>query len=825
MNAVIMAGGKGTRLRPLTCNLPKPMVPIANRPMMSHIVELVARHGYDDVSVTLCYLPHVVEEHFGDGRAYGVEMRYFVEEAPMGTAGSVRNAGKGLRRTFLVISGDALTDIDLTAALDFHRARGALATIILSRVESPLEYGVVITGPDGRIQRFLEKPGWSEVFSDWVNTGIYILEPEVLSRIPDDRPYDFSKDLFPKLLAAGAPLYGYLAGGYWSDIGNLEQYRESQFDVLRGKIAVSPGGVEVAPGVWAGEGTEMHSTAVLQGPAVIGARCTVAAGAHLGEFSVIGDGVHLAERASVKRSIIWTGAHLGAGCELRGAVVCHGAVIRTNAAAYEGSVVGEKTLLGERAALRPGVKTWPDKKVDPGTVVTDSLIWGTKASRSLFGSAGVSGATNTEITPEFAARIAAAFASTLAGNSSVVVGADGYRSSRMLKRAVISGLLSSGANVYDLGTLTTPVTRYAVMTLHAAGGIQVRLSPLDGGRSLLEFIDQAGLNLDRGRERAVENAFFCEDFRRVGPDSIGEVAFVPRLIESYVDGLLRGTEVALVAQRGYRVVVDYDAGHLSMLLPTTLERLGCEVVPAGYREFGPRPRTLEQTLAALDTLSGKVRTTGADLGIVVDNNAERLILIDEKGALVQDEQLLALISLVVLKYSAADTLPLPVTAPAALEEMAEEFHVKVERTKASPRSQMERLAEQRIFDEPGTPRFQPTFDALISLAKVLELMAREDLALSQLVAMIPPIHMSKQTVDCPWKAKGQVMRSLIEENGQGRVEMIDGLKVYHDHGWALVLPDSDQPVFKVYSEATSQEEADALARLYMGRIEALQEQV
>lgn len=824
MKAVIMAGGKGTRLRPLTCNLPKPMVPIANRPMMSHIVGLVSKHGYDSINVTLCYLPHVVQNYFGDGRAHGVGMQYFVEDSPMGTAGSVKNAGRGMDQTFLVISGDALTDIDLTAALRFHRTKGAMVTVILSRVETPLEYGVVITGADGRIARFLEKPGWSEVFSDCVNTGIYLLEPEALGYIPDTGPYDFSKDLFPRLLALGAPLYGCLAGGYWSDIGNLEQYRESQYDVLRGKIAISPGGLELAPGVWAGEGTEVHSTASLHGPAYIGSGSSVAGDAVVGEYSILGDGVHLGERASVKRSILWSGSHIGPGCELRGAVVCNGVVLRANTAAYEGSVVGEKSLLGERAMVLPSVKIWPGKRVDPGTVLSDSLIWGTRASRALFGSAGVSGGTNTEITPEFAARLAAAFASTLPHNSSVVVGADGYRSSRMIKRAVISGLLSSGANVYDLGTLTTPVTRYAVLVLHAAGGIQVRLSPLESSQSLLEFIDQGGLNLERGRERAVENAFFCEDFRRVNAESVGEVVFVPRLIESYVDGLLRGADVATVARKGFRVVVDYDSGHLSILLPAALERLGCDVVPAGYREFGPHPRTLEQTLAALDTLSGKVRSVGANLGIVVDNNAERLILVDENGALVQDEQLLALIALVVLKYSAPEALPLPVTAPAALEEMAKEFHVKVERTKASPRSQMERLAEQRIFEEPGTPRFQPTSDALISLAKVLELMAREDLTLSQLVSIIPPIHMSKQTVDCPWKVKGQVMRSLIEENGGERVEMIDGLKVYHDNGWALVLPDSDQPVFRVYSEASSQEEADALARLYMGRIEALQEQ-
>lgn len=836
MKAILMAGGKGTRLRPLTCCLPKPMVPIANRPMMAHILELIRQHGYTDVTATLFYLPDAIRKYFGDGRNFGLNMNYAVEDVPLGTAGSVKNACRAaaINDTFLVISGDTLTDINLTEALEFHRRKGSAATLVLTKVRSPLEYGLVITDANGKIRRFLEKPGWGEVFSDCVNTGIYILEPDVLKEIPDGQVYDFSKNLFPALLKKKVPLYGFLAKGYWSDIGNLDQYREAQIDILRGNIRVpginAPGAqaTEYQPGVWVGEGCVISSDAILAGPALIGSECVIGPGVFVGEFSIIGDHVRLAAGASVKRSVIWSGSHIGANSELRGVVSASRTIFGSHATAFEGAVIGERSHIGDRAAIRPGVKIWPDKQVEAGAIINDSVIWNPGTGKSLFGRLGISGTVNMAISPEFAAKVAAAFASLLPRSSSAVVSSDGYRASRMLKRAVIAGFLSAGINVYDLGSLTTPVTRYAIRALNAAAGLQIRLSPYYQDHVLMEFLDREGLNIDRSTERSVENAYFCEDFPRAALEEIGEVVFVPRLIESYMDGLLHNTAVDQIAARGYKVVVNYDAGHLSMLLPGLFTRLNCEVVTIPHRENGPRPKSLDQIMAALDDLAGLVRSHAADLGIVVDNNAERLILIDERGRLVQDEQMLALMSLIILKQGNAQTLPVPVTASRVIEQMAQEYKSAVVRTKTSPRSQMEQLAEQKIFDNSSGssgPSFQPTFDALISLAKILEVMTREGLTLGQLVDMIPPIHMSKMTADCPWQAKGLVMRSLIEEHSNDAVEMIDGLKVFHDDDWVLVLPDSDLPVFQVYSEASSQEEADALAELYLGRIEGLQTQL
>src|SRR5436190_17166412 len=208
MRAVVMAGGEGTRLRPLTSNQPKPMVPIVGKPCMEHILELLREHGFVDVVVTVAFLPQAIRSYFGTGDSLGLNVEYSVEESPLGTAGSVGLASDRLDDTFLVISGDALCDIDLAAVVAAHRERKAAVTIGLKSVENPLEFGIVVTDEDGRVERFLEKPSWGQVFSDTINTGIYVLEPEVLRHIPTDRPYDFSKELFPLLLDMGRPIYG-----------------------------------------------------------------------------------------------------------------------------------------------------------------------------------------------------------------------------------------------------------------------------------------------------------------------------------------------------------------------------------------------------------------------------------------------------------------------------------------------------------------------------------------------------------------------------------------------------------------------------------------
>lgn len=824
MKAIVMAGGKGTRLRPLTCKLPKPMVPIAGRPMMEYIIELLKRYNFTEIGVTLFYLPEIISNYFGDGKDYGVSLQYFIEETPLGTAGSVKNAENFLDQTFLVISGDALTDINLHEVLAFHRTRQALVTIVLTKVNNPLDYGVVITDVEGKIKRFLEKPGWGEVFSDTVNTGIYVIEPEVFQYYEKNKAVDFSKDLFPRLLEAGKPLYGFVAEGYWSDVGNLNQYRQANYDLLARKINFDLQGQEIAPGIWAGEGTEIDQESVLEAPLVLGKYVRVKKGVKLGKYSVLGDHILVNDHSSIKRSILWNHAYIGYESEIRGSILAHHTHLKSWVSVYEGAVIGEGCTVGSKSVIKPEIKIWPEKYIESGSVLNSSMVWGSRWGTSLFGKQGVDRTANMEFTPEFAAKLGAAYGTVLPENSWVVISTDSFRPAKMLKTALVCGFLGAGINVYDLGVMAIPITRHAVMLLQVNAGVHLRLSPHNEGHLLVEFIDEQGLTINRAVERKLEHTFFTEEFRRAPADRIGQIIDAHRLFQPYLEGIIKVTAREQIAQAGFKVVAAYEEGALSLLLPTLLTDLGCTVINFELGNIHQnRSKTLAEKTSTIKEISNRVKAEKANLGVLVDNDAERLILVDEKGYTIKDEQYLALITLFALKYSQAETIAVPVTAPMFIEEIVREHQGKVVRTKASARALMEKVIQEGIFPGlEGKTHFQPAFDGLYSLAKILELMAREKMNLSELVSVLPPYYTDRKSVDCSWEDKGRIMRSLFEENKEKEIEVIDGLKVFHEQGWALVLPDAEEPVFQVYSEANSQEEADALTSLYTGKINALQ---
>ncbi|MGE5557131.1 MAG: sugar phosphate nucleotidyltransferase [Bacillota bacterium] len=816
MKAVIMAGGKGTRLRPLTCNVPKPMVPILNLPMMEYILGLLAKHGFNEIYVTLHYLAEQIEQYFGAGTKRGLSIRYFTENTPLGTAGSVKNLESFLNDTFLVVSGDALTDIDLTEAFEFHRQKSSMATLLLKSVKNPLEYGVVITLKDGLIARFLEKPAWSEVFSDTVNTGIYILEPEIFSFCPPGQIFDFSKDLFPLLLQKKLPLYGLPMEGYWSDIGNIEQYRQAHYDFLSQKINLPIPGFQLRENLWVGENVEIAGSAKLGAFIHIGNNCTIGDHAAIEDFSALGNHGHIGDLVSIKRSIIGNYAFLGNGANLRGAILSDHAVLKNNVNVYEGAIVGEGCVLHANVTVKPNAKIWPYKVLESGTIVNDSLIWGEKLCRSLFGSRGITGLINREFTPEFCAKLGAALGSSCKKREIMVVSSDPSPAARMTKRALSAGLLSVGIDVYDLGTMPPPVTRFAVVLLKASGGVNIRSLEEKSENLLCEFFDSHGLNLDKAKERAIENLFWREDFPRAGQKSMGQVTFIPGILEKYLEMLFASLDFKAIRIRQFKIVTCYSTGMLSLLLSSFLERCGCQVLALQPGECGAKP---DENQRILNGITRSVTNTKADLGILVDKSAEKISLVDEKGQILPDEMFLAVIALIIFKSARNGTISVPVTASEAIEKMAQIYQGKVIRTKNSPRSTMEKMIQANIKD----PQFHPAFDALSALGRILEFMTKHHVSLASLAASVPCFYMQKGETYCHWSNKGRVMRTLIEQaEPQNPVELLDGIKIFHDGGWALVLPDSEEPLFKVLSEATSQEEADALAHMYIERINQIQ---
>src|SRR3954471_11578982 len=571
MRAVVMAGGEGTRLRPMTANQPKPLLPVVNRLIMEHVLRLLKRHGFHETVVTVHFLAALVRNYFGDGEELGMDLTYATEETPRGTAGSVKNAEAARRdEPFLVISGDALTDIDLTDMVRFHRERGALVTIGLKRVPDPLEFGIIIVDEEGRIDRFLEKPTWGQVFSDTVNTGIYVMEPEVFEHVADNDVVDWSGDVFPQLVKAGAPLYGYVADGYWEDVGTFESYLKAQADVLNRQVDVELEGFELSPGVWQAEGAEVDPEAVLKGPLFIGDYAKIDAGAELREYTVLGSNVVVKGGAFLHRAVVHDNVFIGPSVNLRGCIIGKNTDVMRGARIEEGAVVGDECIVEREAYLSSGVRVYPFKTIEAGAVVNTSVIWESRGQRTLFGPRGVSGLVNVEVTPELCVRLASAYASMLKKGSTVTTSRDVSRAARTLKRAVQGALNASAINVMDLEAQPLPVARYETARDHYSGGIALRTTPGDPQSVDIIFLDERGAELSQADQRKLERVFSRQEFRRAFPGEIAELSYPPRVVESYTRELIRCLDMSGVREAGLKVVADCAGGTASLVLPSLL---------------------------------------------------------------------------------------------------------------------------------------------------------------------------------------------------------------------------------------------------------------
>jgi mannose-1-phosphate guanylyltransferase / phosphomannomutase len=347
------------------------MISIVNKPCMEHIVELLRRHGFEEVVVTLEYMPEVIQGYFGDGSEWGMKIEYSVEEEPLGTAGSVKYVEDRLGERFVIVSGDALTDVNLSEALSFHEEREAEATLVLKKVDDPSEFGIVTVEEDGRITDFMEKPDEEEVFSYTANTGIYILEPSVLDDIPEGQEYDWADDQFPKMLEEGRSLYGYVTEAYWEDIGNIEQYMGAQRAVLDGEVeGVRPAGERLKEGVYVGRDARVEEDQ-LEGPLVLGDNVRLSSGARVGPYSVLASNVSVGEGASVVRSTVGGESTIGEAAELDGALVMRACNIGPRARVLEGSALGDGTSVGEGATVTAGASLLPGESIEGGAEITE----------------------------------------------------------------------------------------------------------------------------------------------------------------------------------------------------------------------------------------------------------------------------------------------------------------------------------------------------------------------------------------------------------------------------------------------------------------------
>jgi mannose-1-phosphate guanylyltransferase/phosphomannomutase len=815
----------------MTANLPKPLLPVVNRPIMEHVLRLLKRHGFDETVVTVQFLAAMVRTYFGAGDDLGMHLDYATETTPLGTAGSVKNAEDALRdETFLVISGDALTDIDLTALVEYHRRHGALVTVALKSVPDPLEFGIVITGEDGRIERFLEKPTWGQVFSDTVNTGIYVMEPEVLASVAKGTPVDWSGDVFPALVAAGAPVFGCVVDGYWEDVGTIDSFLRAQADVLNRQVDIEIGGFEVSPGVWIGEEADVHPEAVLKGPLVVGDYAKVEAGAELREYTVLGNNVVVKQGAFLHRAVVADNVLIGPRANLRGCVIGRGSDVLRAARVEEGAVVGDECVIEEEAYLSHDVKVYPFKTIEAGAVVNTSVIWESRGQRSLFGPRGVSGLVNVEITPERAVRLASAYATTLRKGSTVTTARDSSRAARALKRAVISALNASAIDIRDLEVAPMPVTRFDVRSSSAAGGIMLRTTPGDAESIDIVFLDGEGADLSPGAQRKLDRVFSRQEFRRAFPGEIGELRFPGRMAESYTLDLLDRVDVSGLTGSDLKVVVDPAGGAASQVLPSLLGRLGVDALTINGRldessaARGPIARGRE-----LERLGALVASSRASFGVRFDHDAERLSIVDERGALIDDDRALLVFLDLVAAENRGQRVALPVTVTRVAEQVTDYHGLTVRRTSTSASDLARAAAEPGVvFAADGrggfvVSEFAPAIDGLAAFVRLLGLVARTKLTLSAIDARIPAAAVVRRSVPTPWAAKGTVMRRVVEAVDREAgylVDTTDGVRVVGpDASWVLVLPDPAEAVTHLWAEADNQAASEALLRRWAGVVE------
>jgi mannose-1-phosphate guanylyltransferase/phosphomannomutase len=830
VKAVVMAGGQGTRLRPLTSNQPKPMLPIVGRPMMEHILQLLREHGLTEVVATVQFLASVIRNYFSDGSDLGLSLAYATENEPLGTAGSVKNAEQLLDDTFLVVSGDVVTDIDLRAAIEFHRKQGGVATLVLKHVQNPLEFGIVITDEEGRIERFLEKPGWGEVFSDTINTGIYILEPEVLTHVPPGEEFDFSADLFPLLLDKGFPMYGYVADGYWEDVGQIGAYLDVHRDILDRKVNLRLAGFEMKGNVWLGEDAEVDPQAKVEGPVYIGENSRIEAGATIREHTVLGKGVVVKSGAFLHRAVVHDNAYIGTSAALRGCVLGKNSDVKHGARLEEGVVVSDECYVGEGAVLSPHVKVYPFKTVEPGALVSQSIVWETRGARGLFGERGISGLVNIDVTPEMALRLALAYGGTMPKKSVVAASRDATRTARIIKRAMVAGLNAAGVDCHDLELVPVPVARFYARSSRALGGIAVRTSTFDPQSVEIEFFDPRGIDIDVGTRRKIERAFYRDDLRRAFHHEIGELNFPPRGREYYLRGLLDSLDADVIREAKPKLVVDYSYGPATLTAPLVLGRVGAEVLSVGGVLDEERVViSLEETERNLGRLAGLVRSSGAHVGAMIDATGERLRLVDATGRIVGLEAALLAYVHLVTQVSDRPVVAVPVTTTRAVEDVVAAKGGRVVWTAVSP-SSLSAASEQQGVDFGGAegggylfPEFLPAYDAVMSLLKLLELQARAGTTLAEVVEALPATHVTRVDVATPWEAKGTVMRRLVERLNGERTVTIDGVKAYRGRDWALVIPHPQEPLVRVWAEADGEEAARALAAEFATLVEELRD--
>lgn len=771
MKAVILAGGEGTRLRPISLGRPKGMTPLLGKPVIEHLIGLLRRHNVTQICVALGHRDRMIKEYFKDGARFGVQLTYRTEEVPLGTAGSVKNCADFLDgEDVLVLGADSVCDLDLTTAMNFHREKDALATLLICRHPRPLEYGMVLADDQGRVEQFLEKPSWGQVVTNMVNTGIYVLSPSVLDRVPAGEERDFGRDVFPAMMESGEALCACPTEGYWRDMGDCESYLECACDALSGKVKLDMGLEQRQPGVWSANPIPEGASVIP--PCWLGTETYVGSGSLIGPHVVLDRGSRVGTRSLVQRSVLMD-ARVGDRATLYGAVLCRGSRTGDETVLNEGVVLGENALVKDRAVLMERVRLWPGRTAQESSRLTHSVTAGGQLGPLRFGDGGViRGTLGEDLGPEALLALGRA----LGSEGKVALGSFGGLGAQMLLRSAASGITAAG------GTALYHDMECAAQAAWLGESHQLPVSLFieqDGEKVYLHLFDSWGLPLGRGRERKLEHILLRGEPALSVAQRVGCCERLPTGPGEYAADAARRANLHRVSLRTVRVAVTGQTP-ADRAIRLVLEKLGCQVSDQWKR--------------------GIPAFTGRHGGL-------RLSARDESGALLSPQQLLAMVALVELE-NGGGRLAVPDDASAALELIAAGFDKKVLR--------LGRDGEQARQLYRTLPWLR---DAAFAAARLCARMAVTGERLEQLCAKTPRFSSWKREVPLT-RDRGEVMRELTRQAGRDAAAG-EGLRLRSRGGWVYLVPLTRRAAVKVVAEGPDLEMAAELCDFYAAQVSKL----
>ncbi len=754
MKAVIMAGGEGTRLRPLTCTLPKPMAKILGKPVIEYIFDLLCINGVTDAAVTLGYMPHIVEKKYEYGYK-NLNLEFIKEEEPLGTAGCVKNAAKNFKEPFVVISGDAICDFDLEKIMQYHKSSSAKITIVATDAHDPREYGVIKVGEHNRVVGFIEKPSWNQAISTLANTGVYIINPECLDLIPNGKKYDFASDLFPLMLERELPVFCYHTDRYWCDIGNTEAYLKCQRDMFDGKIDIPMN--PTAGGIYTENGLPHGDYSVVP-PVYIGGNVEIEDGAVIGPYTVVDNNCYIGKNAKAKYSVILENSWLASGSSVTGSLICSGAALKNRASMYEGSVAGSGCVIGEDAMITPGVSVWPGKIVGNGAKVSHNVKYGSVKAEML-GENGIDEKNGARLNAETCVRLGLAVGNTRNGKKTGVA-TDGTRTADVMRLAVIAGLSGSGSAVWDFGECFESQLNFLVNFCGLGAGLFIGAKD----EKYVKICGEGGLSIPRFFEREIENGISGGEFKEISESEVKEISDMSSVKLLYIQEL---TKQAPYGLNGVGVKFKSENDSIRILLENCAFRLGA------YEN---------------EKLVFEVDSSGVRLSARSGN--ERY----------DYEKLLAVCCLNEMRNGR--DIAVPYDAPDFLDSLAEGCGRKAFRYLTTPADNSDsvarRLAAKQIFVR----------DGLFLAIKLLSVMKERECSLDSLVSEIPEKYIVKKYISVPFSTAD--LSSLIGEEKVSIRNDFEGIRLVRDSGKLLIVPERGGDKVKILAEADSMEAADEL---------------